>query len=188
MLQLLPAAIGKGLRKMRPGIRDLIMHTPGIAGSELAIHVTSPTFRDGHRLPAKYTADGAGCSPPLQWTGVPDAAASLVLVVEDADSPTRHPLVHAIAYNLKGGKLPEGALSDPGRHSTAAQMGRNSFLTTRYLPPDPPPGHGPHRYFFQLFALDHRPRFPHPPGRSAILESMRRHVLAKGMLCGVYER
>src|SRR5262249_4881656 len=102
MLQLLPPAIGKRLRKVRPGIRDLLMHAPGIAGSELSITLTSPTFRDGCKLPTKYTVDGAGISPPLHWRGVPSAAANLVLVIEDADSPTVHPLVHAVAYNLSG--------------------------------------------------------------------------------------
>jgi len=188
MLRLLPPAIGKRLRKVRPGIRDLLMHAPGIAGSELSITLTSPTFRDGCKLPTKYTVDGAGISPPLHWRGVPSAAANLVLVIEDADSPTVHPLVHAVAYNLSGDKLPEGALSNPGRYLARHQMGRNSFLIARYLPPDPPPGHGRHRYIFQLFALDHQPRFGRRPGRSAIAEVMHDHVLGKGMLCGVYER
>jgi phosphatidylethanolamine-binding protein (PEBP) family uncharacterized protein len=37
--------------------------------------------------------------------------------------------------------------------SKRIQQGHNSYFTHRYLPPDPPPGHGPHRYAFQIFAL-----------------------------------
>src|SRR5215468_10402113 len=83
---------------------------------------------------AKYTADGAGVSPPLQWKGVPDAAGSVVLLVEDADSPTRHPLVHAIAYDLSGHRMQRGALSNPRGISVLAQMRRNSFHGTLSAP------------------------------------------------------
>jgi phosphatidylethanolamine-binding protein (PEBP) family uncharacterized protein len=36
------------------------------------------------------------------------------------------------------------------------RTGRNSFLQTAYLPPDPPTGHEPHLYAFQIFALDRK--------------------------------
>jgi hypothetical protein len=61
-------------------------------------------------------------------------------------------------------------------------------LSDHYLPPDPPSGHGPHRYVFQIFALDTRLDFEKPPGRGALLEAMRGHVLAKGLHIGLYER
>jgi phosphatidylethanolamine-binding protein (PEBP) family uncharacterized protein len=67
-------------------------------------------------------------------------------------------------------------------------MGRNSYLTTRYLPPDPPRGHGAHRYVFQVFALDRQPQFDSPPGRTALLDCIRDHVVAKGLLIGTYAR
>ena len=67
---------------------------------------------------------------------------------EDADSPTPHPLVHAIAWNLPGrdAYLPAGALRGPTAHGDGHALGLNSLLRAEYLPPDPPPGHGPHRY------------------------------------------
>ena len=67
-------------------------------------------------------------------------------------------------------------------------MGRNSYLRPSWLPPDPPPGHGPHRYAFEVFALDTAPDVFGAPGRSHIFEIMRGHVLAKGCLIGTYER
>jgi len=112
-------------------------------------------------------------------------------------------MVHAIVWDVPGvdASLPEGALSTRIALSTESgesavgrwqsvedSMGRNSFFEADYLPPDPPPGHGPHRYVFQVFALDRRITFDSPPGRAAIIEAMRDHVIAKGMLIGSYER
>ena len=67
-------------------------------------------------------------------------------------------------------------------------MGRNSYLHAGWLPPDPPRGHGPHRYAFQLFALDEAPVFVKTPGRSAMVVALRGHVIAKGVLIGTYAR
>jgi phosphatidylethanolamine-binding protein (PEBP) family uncharacterized protein len=56
------------------------------AGAFVDLQLRSSTFRDHGPLPARYTADGAGVSPPLAWSKVPLGTRSLVLVVEDADS------------------------------------------------------------------------------------------------------
>ncbi|MET0985379.1 MAG: YbhB/YbcL family Raf kinase inhibitor-like protein [Steroidobacteraceae bacterium] len=121
-------------------------------------------------------------SPPLEWRGVPRTAAAVVLLVEDADSPTPHPVVHALVWDLPAtdALLPEGALRDENKDSHIPTTGRNSHLTRTYLPPDPPPGHGPHRYVFQVFAVEPRLKFDAPPGRDALLEALRGHVVAKG--------
>ncbi len=77
-----------------------------------SITLGSLAFADHAPLPTRYTADGEGLSPPLQWTGVPAGTASLVLLVEDADSPTPNPLVHAIVVGLppEDGALAEAAM------------------------------------------------------------------------------
>jgi Raf kinase inhibitor-like YbhB/YbcL family protein len=113
-----------------------------------------------------------------------------VLLVEDADSPTPEPFVHAIVWDLPGSDvaIPEGALASKRDDSTMDAMGRNSYFNASYLPPDPPPGHGTHRYVFQVFALDIVPRFESPPGRAELLKQIRGHVLAKGLLIGTYGR
>ncbi|MDB4977682.1 MAG: phosphatidylethanolamine-binding protein, partial [Myxococcaceae bacterium] len=133
---------------------------------------------------------GEQTSPPLRITAVPAGTESVVLLIEDADSPTPEPLVHAIAWHLPNvdTRLDEGALQKTDAQAPRVPMGKNSFLQEAYLPPDPPPGHGPHRYVFQAFALDTKLAFEVPPGRGLLLEQMRDHVLAKGSLIGTYER
>jgi phosphatidylethanolamine-binding protein (PEBP) family uncharacterized protein len=126
----------------------------------------------------------------LQWIGVPPSAASLVLIVEDADAPTPQPLVHAIVVGLDGADaaLAEGALPSDDNPGSGLRVGRNSYLQAAWLPPDPPPGHGVHRYAFQLFALATGASFDGTPGRDAVLAAIKEHGLASGCLIGTYER
>ncbi len=188
MLQHLPANVGHVLRKMRPGLDKIVLNDPMVA-SLRTFPVHSRAFVHGAPLPARYTADGDGLSPPIQWHNVPATTRSVAIVIEDADSPTPRPLVHAIVWNLPGedGVLGEGVLN--AMHATGStDLGRNSLLQHTYLPPDPPPGHGQHRYAFQVFALDSVPEHGVAPGRGALLDVLRDHVLASGLLIGTYER
>ena len=154
--------------------------------------VSSPAFADGETLPSRFTNDGEGLSPPLAFTEVPDGTVSLALVIEDADSPTPAPLCHALVWNIgpEARELAASALNANAqlteRHG--ARVGKNSFMSLGWLPPDPPTGHGPHRYVFQVYALKIRPSLDEGAGRNALLDAMRSHVLAKGYLVGIYER
>jgi len=189
MLEKLPDALGHALRGRRAGLDKLAFTMSGLRAGMAAIEVSSIAFADHATIPARYTADGDGLSPPLQWRSVPTAAASLVLIVEDADAPTPRPLVHAIAVDIPASEdaLAEGALNgEPGE--SQVHVGRNSYLMSGWLPPDPPPGHGAHRYAFQVFALLPGEAFSGKPGRDAVMEAIRDRALASGCLIGTYER
>ena len=190
MLENLPDFVGHALRDQRAGLDQLAFNRLPLRGGQGAITVSSLAFVDHGPLPALYTADGEGVSPPLEWTGVPASATSVVLIVEDADSPTPHPLVHAIAVALPvdEGALRQGALDGDADAPEAARLGRNSYLRHGWLPPDPPPGHGPHRYAFQVFALSGKATLPETPGRDALMEVLARDAIASGMIVGTYER
>lgn len=190
MLENLPDFVGHALREQRAGLDQIAFNRLPLRAGQGAIAVASLAFADHAPLPEIYTADGEGRSPPLQWTGVPAAATSLVILVEDADSPTPHPLVHAIAVGLapEDGSLPAGALDGGDDTPDEAQLGRNSYLRHGWLPPDPPPGHGPHRYAFQVFAVGGDAPLPDSPGRDAVLELLESRAIASGLLIGTYER
>ncbi|KQV86726.1 YbhB/YbcL family Raf kinase inhibitor-like protein [Rhizobacter sp. Root1221] len=191
MLEHLPDVVGLALRDQRAGLDKIAFNQVNLRQGAGALTVASLAFTDHAPIPADYTADGAGVSPPLQWTGVPPQAASVVVIVEDADAPTPQPLVHAIVVGLDGanGSLAPGALPSPGHDPMAdVTAGRNSYLQASWLPPDPPPGHGTHRYVFQVFALEAGARLDGTPGRSAVLDALREHGLAGGYLVGTYER
>ena len=190
MLEKLPDVLGHALRGQRAGLEKTAFQAVDLRAGMAAIAVSSLAFADHAPIPDRYTADGEGVSPPLQWAGVPAAAASLLLIVEDADSPTPQPLVHAIVVGLPAGDggLPEAALPSSENDGAGLQVGRNSYLQANWLPPDPPPGHGVHRYAFQVFALEAGTDFDGEPGREAVLDAIRDRGLASGCLIGTYER
>ncbi|MDM0019623.1 YbhB/YbcL family Raf kinase inhibitor-like protein [Variovorax saccharolyticus] len=190
MLEKLPDAIGHALHGVRAGLDEITFNTIGLRAGMGAITVTSLAFADHAPLPERYTADGAGRSPPIDWIGVPEGAAALVLVVEDADSPTPHPLVHAIVVDLPpaDGGLHESALPSADHEGSGIHAGLNSYLQAAWMPPDPPPGHGIHRYAFQVFALATAPNFSTNPGREELFEALSAHAIASGLLIGTCER
>ncbi|MFM9921367.1 YbhB/YbcL family Raf kinase inhibitor-like protein [Variovorax sp. H27-G14] len=193
MLEKLPDVIGHALSGVRAGLDNIVFNTLGMREGMASIALTSVAFADHAPLPARCTADapdGEGVSPPLQWTGVPAGAASLVLIVEDADSPTPNPLVHAIVVGLPvdGASLAEAAMPSEGNDGGGLHVGRNSALQAAWLPPDPPPGHGVHRYAFQLFALGQVPVFSEAPGRDELVDTLKTHAVASGLIIGTYER
>ena len=191
MLEKLPDVFGHALRHVRAGLDEIAFNHAGLRSGMAAIKVSSLAFADHMPIPARYTADGEGVSPPLQWHGVPENAASLVLIVEDADAPMPQPLVHGIVVDLPpgDGALAEGALKSADHEGQPdVHEGRNSYLTAGWLPPDPPPGHGSHRYAFQLFALGPGQPFEGTPGRDAVMEAVRERGLASGCLIGTYAR
>ncbi len=191
MLEKLPEVIGHALQGVRAGLDNIVFNTLGMREGLGSIELSSLAFADHAQLPERCTADGQGVSPPLQWSALPEGTASLVLIVEDADSPTPNPLVHAIVVGLppESGALAESAIPSGDNEGAAAlRVGRNSALQAAWLPPDPPPGHGVHRYAFQLFALRGNPEFSETPGREELVDALREHALASGLLVGTYER
>jgi Raf kinase inhibitor-like YbhB/YbcL family protein len=188
MLEKLPDAVGHALRHQRAGLEETLFWRLDLRQGMGAIQVSSLAFADHAAIPSRYTADGEGASPPVQWTGVPPSATEVVLVVEDADAPTPHPLVHAIVCGLgaQDGSLPESAMNDGTAND--GDIGRNSFLRVGWLPPDPPPGHGEHRYVFQVFALGPGDPLPATPGRDAVRQAIESRGIASGQMIGTYER
>jgi Raf kinase inhibitor-like YbhB/YbcL family protein len=191
MLEKLPEALGHLAAGQRAGLEKILYNALDLRDGTAKITLTSPAFVDHAPIPPRYTADGEGLSPEIDWNGVPPSATSLALIVEDADSPTPAPLVHAIAVDIDPKRLllQEGELqeTDHGKN-TALSLGRNSYLRQAWLPPDPPPGHGIHRYAFQLFALADGEPFKDAPGRHEVIEALRKRAIASGCLIGTYTR
>src|SRR5215472_7653215 len=116
----------------------------------MGFQLFSPAFTEGDWIPSLHTCRGADISPSLEWSGEPGETRSFALILEDPDAPAgvwNHWVlfdVPAKVHNLAQGFKP-GALG---------VSGRNDFGKTGYGGPCPPKGHGPHRYFFTLYALD----------------------------------
>jgi Raf kinase inhibitor-like YbhB/YbcL family protein len=189
MLGKLPESLGHALQGQRAGLDKILFNRIDLRTGTARLEAMSLAFADHAPIPMQYTADGEGSSPPLSWRGVPPGTESIALIVEDADSPTPEPLVHAIAVDidLQRDALAEGDLVEE-TDASDVNLGRNSYLRQAWLPPDPPPGHGPHRYAFQVFALGPGKAFSKAPGRDELAEAVRERGLASGCLIGTYER
>jgi Raf kinase inhibitor-like YbhB/YbcL family protein len=187
--------LGTILKNKRAGEAHLAWNLPALAGPEvLGLH--SSDFERGSVIPQVHAgkrAGGENRSPALAWSGTPEGAAQLLLVVQDIDSPTRIPFVHCVALiepDLVA--LPAGALNAgspvPGLRTLRAGMGRG------YIGPEPIKGHGPHRYVFQLFALPAAITMAEGGATldtakpMAVLGAVSGPAVARGRLDGLYTR
>ncbi|MFL6591140.1 MAG: YbhB/YbcL family Raf kinase inhibitor-like protein [Luteimonas sp.] len=156
----------------------------------MSLRLQSTAFAHDAAMPARYTCDGAAVSPPLRWSGVPSAAKSLALIVDDPDAPDpaapQRTWVHWVLYdlpigadglaeNVKAAQLPAGT-----------RQGLNDWKKTGYGAACPPKGR--HRYVFKLYALDRVLPDLHQPDKARLLEAMEGHVLAHAELIGTYQR
>src|SRR5437868_2193903 len=130
--------------------------------SRLTISLRSPAFSDGGMIPKTFTCDGEDRSPPLEWSGVPDSARTLVLICDDPDAPMGT-FSHWVVVNLQPAvqALQEGVPAEPVVPAVAtktasetnpkalAQQGKNDFGKIGYGGPCPPSG--THRYVFRLY-------------------------------------
>jgi Raf kinase inhibitor-like YbhB/YbcL family protein len=153
----------------------------------LKLTVSSPVITGDGRIPAKYTCDGEGVSPPLDWSPGPAATESYALIVDDPDAPGGS-FTHWLMYNipLNTTRLEEHVAASV-RLGDGTLQGKNSYGRAGYGGPCPPPGN-PHHYRFSVYALDTRLKLGPGASKDDLMKAMRGHVLAQGELTGTYGR
>ena len=122
--------------------------------------VTSTDIADGAVLPQPHTsgkmgiAGGEDRSPQLSWSGFPEGTRGFAVTVYDPDAPTTSGFWHWAVAGIPASvtELPSGA-ADGGLPEGAVQL-RNDAGFAGFIGAAPPPGHGPHRYFVVVHALD----------------------------------
>ena len=144
------------------------------------ITVSSPAFGEGEAIPGRYSCDGPGQSPPLEWKGVPDDAAALALLVDDPDAP-RGTFVHWLVVDIPAtARAVEEGAAPPGVEV------RSSAGDPRYFPPCPPSG--THRYQFTVYALSTRTGLSEGAALDEGLRAVRENAVAWGRLTATYTR
>jgi Raf kinase inhibitor-like YbhB/YbcL family protein len=145
------------------------------------VHIASSAFEEGDQIPRRHTCDGENISPALSFADIPEGTRSLALIVDDPDAPVGT-FDHWLAWGIDpgAGGLDEG--------EAAPREGRNGFGVTGYSGPCPPPGHGPHRYFFRLQALDTDLALQPGAERGELERELAGHVLETAELVGRYQR
>jgi Raf kinase inhibitor-like YbhB/YbcL family protein len=156
----------------------------------MAMILTSTAFSAGGEIPEQFTCEGSDLSPALAWTGVPDGAKSLVLIVDDPDAPDpkapRMTWVHWVLYNVPPSAqgLAQGVTARDLPAGT--RQGTNDWKRTGYGGPCPPIGR--HRYFHKLFALDTVLPDLGAAQKPDVEAAMKGHVLAQAELMGTYQK
>jgi Raf kinase inhibitor-like YbhB/YbcL family protein len=159
----------------------------------MPIQVTSTAFTEGQPIPKKYTGEGQDVSPAISWSGVPAGTKELALICDDPDAPTDEPWVHWVIYKIPASLtgLPEGLPREArSKNIAGALQGRNSWPKDNvgYRGPMPPVGHGPHHYYFRVYALDAPLTVEPGLDKRTLLEQIEGHVLDEGVLMGTYQR
>ena len=125
--------------------------------------VTSETVAHGERwAPEQHSGlfgvpGGEDVSPQLSWSGFPEGTRSFAVTVYDPDAPTGSGFWHWAVANIPADvtSLPEGAGDEQGSGLPAgAYQLRNDAGSARFIGAAPPAGHGEHRYFITVYALD----------------------------------
>ncbi len=114
------------------------------------MEVTSTAFQDGETIPEEYSCDGDDVPPPVSWTGVPDDARSLVLVMDDPDADG---FVHWLVYDIPVKVTGFAETPDSEKLPSGAKQAVNSFGDVGYGGPCPP-GDEEHTYRIRVLALD----------------------------------
>ncbi len=159
------------------------------SGGKTTMSIRSPAFEPDGSIPVRHTCDGEDVSPALEWSGVPEGAKSLALIVDDPDAPDpRAPqrvFVHWVVVNLPPGTrgLPEGVRERD--LPKGASFGTNDWKKAAYGGPCPPIGR--HRYFHKLYALDTTLDL-RAPTKAHLEKAMEGHVIAKTEIVGTFER
>src|SRR3954447_1012746 len=159
--------------------------------------VTSTTLTEGGDTPSAQMSGifgvpgGEDVSPQLAWSGAPEGTKSYAATVYDPDAPTQSGFWHWAVADIPasvtelpegtgddtGSSLPEGALQLP-------QAGRAG----RFVGAGPPAGHGPHRYFVVVHALDVESVDVPPDATPAFLGfTMSSHTLGRAVLIATAE-
>ncbi|MFI2264204.1 YbhB/YbcL family Raf kinase inhibitor-like protein [Streptomyces tubercidicus] len=162
-----------------------------------AFTVTSATLTDGAPLPLEQMSGivgvpgGKDISPQLSWSGAPEGTKSYAVTVYDPDAPTGSGFWHWAVADLPAtvAELPEGAGDDTGSGlpEGAFQL-PNDARAARFIGAAPPAGHGPHRYFIVVHALDVETIGVPAEATPAFLGfNMAGHILGRAVLTAIAE-
>ena len=150
--------------------------------------VTSTGFTDAGVLPDSQVQAKGNRSPQLSWAGAPEGTKSFAVTCYDPDAPTGSGFWHWTVANIPAdvAELAEGA--SPGGLPAKAIEGRTDFGEPGFGGAAPPPGHGPHRYIFTVFAVDTEKLVVTPENSGAVFGfNLHFHTLAKASITATYE-
>ena len=177
-------------RPVPPNPYDFLPQVP-------AFTVTSSDVTDGAVLPTPHVsgvmgAGGEDRSPQLSWSGFPEGTRSFAVTVFDPDAPTASGFWHWAVANIPASvtELPSGAgdKDAPQLPDGAVQLCNDGGFAG-FVGAAPPAGHGAHRYFIVVHAVDTDALDVDADTRPAVLGfNLFFHTLGRATLVATYEQ
>jgi Raf kinase inhibitor-like YbhB/YbcL family protein len=157
--------------------------------------LTSQSVTDGQPLAKPQVsgimgAGGEDVSPQLSWSGFPDGTRSFAVTVYDPDAPTASGFWHWAVANLPADvtELAEGAGDGSDLPGDALTLVNDAGLR-RYLGAAPPAGHGAHRYYIAVHAVDtDKLDLPEDASPAFLGFNLFHHAIARAVIHATYEQ
>ncbi|MBT2385162.1 YbhB/YbcL family Raf kinase inhibitor-like protein [Streptomyces sp. ISL-11] len=153
--------------------------------------VVSDDLTDGEMLPDGQVHGKGNLSPHLRWEGAPAGTRSYAVTCFDPDAPTGSGFWHWVLFDI-----PASVTELPARAGSGDMKGlpegavhvRNDYGTRDFGGAAPPPGDGPHRYVFTVYAVDQEKLGPDADVSPAVVGfNLRFHTLGRARLITEYE-
>jgi Raf kinase inhibitor-like YbhB/YbcL family protein len=154
--------------------------------------VTSADVEEGATLKSAQVHAEGNTSPQLRWEGFPPETKSFAVTCYDPDAPTGSGFWHWAVANIPASvsELPAGAGS-PGSNDLpeGALTLANDAGMKGYVGAAPPPGHGEHRYYFAVHAVDtEKLELPENASPAYLGFNLFSHTLGRAVLVGVFQQ
>lgn len=174
-----------------PGPYEFLPKVPSFSVTSTDI-AEGQTLAKKHRSAAFGVPGGEDVSPALSWSGAPEGTLSYAVTCYDPDAPTGSGFWHWAVADIpasvtelatgvgtpESGDLPAGAVTLPN------DGGMRGFVGAA-----PPPGHGEHRYYFTVHAVDIESLgLPDGVSPAFLGFNLFSHTLARATIVAVFEQ
>jgi Raf kinase inhibitor-like YbhB/YbcL family protein len=156
----------------------LAQPTHNVAMAIKDLRISSPDFETDGRIPDRFTAYHDNETPTLEISGVPEGAAELAVVCHDPDAPRPRGFNHWTVYGIPADTTRMGPDVSRFREGPTDAGGPG------WYGPKPPQGHGTHRYYFWVYALN--AEVEDAPTREDFLLRYAGNILEQNRVVGTY--
>lgn len=173
-----------------PGPHEFLPEVPSFTVTSTDI-AEGKTLDEKHRSGAFGVPGGEDLSPALSWSGAPEGTLSYAVTCYDPDAPTGSGFWHWAVADIPATvtELPTGAgTPDSADLPDSAVTLANDGGMRGFIGAAPPPGHGEHRYYFTVHAVDVESlELPDGASPAFLGFNLFSHTLARATVTAVFE-